>query len=345
MVDKRFCMSSFLAFRYIIDDEREFQEGIKHRIYKMLPEKKKTPIYCSDDIIIEIKKQIDSLLKNNKVGLLLSGGMDSGCLAPFLHGCDAYTFRFENVALNDEIKRAEYYSQKWGMKLHFVDISWNRIEECVDPIISSKGAPVHSIEPQIFLAAEKAKSDGIMTMVIGDAADYVFGGMDKLYSKDWEYDDFKRRYTYINPKDVLIDPVDMDFAFKKYKIGNNIDFVSLMHNYTDVESYASYENAFHTAGMNYVDPYENMKLGRPLDLIRIRNGESKYLIRELFKSKYPEIPVPEKIPMPRPVDYYFKDWEGPERPEFKKNLDMSKFSGNQKWQLWCLERFLNMIDN
>ena len=119
MVDKRFCMSSFLAFRYIIDDEREFQEGIKHRIYKMLPEKKKTPIYCSDDIIIEIKKQIDSLLKNNKVGLLLSGGMDSGCLAPFLHGCDAYTFRFENVALNDEIKRAEYYSQKWGMKLHF----------------------------------------------------------------------------------------------------------------------------------------------------------------------------------------------------------------------------------
>ena len=184
-----------------------------------------------------------------------------------------------------------------------------------------------------------------MTMVIGDAADYVFGGMDKLYSKDWEYDDFKRRYTYINPKDVLIDPVDMDFAFKKYKIGNNIDFVSLMHNYTDVESYASYENAFHTAGMNYVDPYENMKLGRPLDLIRIRNGESKYLIRELFKSKYPEIPVPEKIPMPRPVDYYFKDWEGPERPEFKKNLDMSKFSGNQKWQLWCLERFLNMIDN
>ena len=79
-----------------------------------------------------------------------------------------------------------------------------------------------------------------------------------------------------------------------------------------------------------------------LDLHRVRNGEPKYLIRELMKKKYPEIPVPNKNPMPRPVDSYFKEWAGPRRPEFKKDLDMSKFTGNQKWQMYCLEKFLEM---
>ena len=57
--------------------------------------------------------------------------------------------------------------------------------------------------------------------------------------------------------------------------------------------------------------------------------------------KYPEIPIPDKTPMPRPVEEYFKDWEGPKRDEFLKDLDISKFTGNQRWQLYCPERFLN----
>jgi hypothetical protein len=61
----------------------------------------------------------------------------------------------------------------------------------------------------------------------------------------------------------------------------------------------------------------------------------------LADMKYPDYPVPEKVPMPRPVDLYFKDWQGPTRPEFRENLDMAGFTGNQKWLLWCLERFLN----
>ncbi len=54
--------------------------------------------------------------------------------------------------------------------------------------------------------------------------------------------------------------------------------------------------------------------------------------------------VPEKLPMPRPVDAYFKDWAGPVRPEFRSDIDMSRYTGNQKWLIWCLERFLNMIE-
>lgn len=53
-----------------------------------------------------------------------------------------------------------------------------------------------------------------------------------------------------------------------------------------------------------------------LDLERVRAGESKYLLRELFKMKYPELPVPEKIAMPRAMDQWMVDWTGPVRDEF-----------------------------
>lgn len=137
----------------------------------------------------------------------------------------------------------------------------------------------------------------------------------------------------------------MHDVFEHYRLEENkIDFLSFMDEIATEESYNSYYNAFKTAQLPYVDPYANLKLYGMLDLERIRNGESKYLIRELFSMKYPELPVPEKNPMPRPVDLYFSNWKGPERPEFKKDLDMSCFTGNQKWQLYCLERFLNLYD-
>ena len=48
--------------------------------------------------------------------------------------------------------------------------------------------------------------------------------------------------------------------------------------------------------------------------------------------------------MPRPVDKYFANWEGPKRHEVRKDIDMSKLTGNQKWLLWVAEQFLNTID-
>ena len=49
--------------------------------------------------------------------------------------------------------------------------------------------------------------------------------------------------------------------------------------------------------------------------------------------------------MPRPVDAIFKDWQGPVRPEFRKDIPMHELTGNQKWQLWCAEQFLNMLES
>lgn len=268
--------------------------------------------------------------------------MDSAILAAYMKGCDAYTFRFLGGDYQkEELKRAEMYADYYGLNLHYVDIDWESVEANIDSVMEMKGAPVHSIEPQIVHATLQAKKDGIEVMIIGNASDYVFGGMDGLLSKDWNFDEFYYRYIYVDPKEVLNDPVDMKYLFEKYRKGDKIDFIEFMDWYDIEESYSSYHNAFKTAGMDYVDPYAQLKMAEELDLNRVRNGESKYLIRELFSKKYKTIEVPNKLPMPRPVDSYFANWEGPKRPEFRKDIDMSKYTGNQKWLLYCLERFLN----
>lgn len=48
--------------------------------------------------------------------------------------------------------------------------------------------------------------------------------------------------------------------------------------------------------------------------------------------------------MPRPVDAIFKNWAGPIRPEFRKDIPMNELTGNYKWQLWCAEQFLELYD-
>lgn len=346
MIDKKYCMSSYMAFRYIERDGVDFYEnGGKHKNIVPISDAKRILVYTSDDIDREIGKQMMQF-KGMKKGILLSGGMDSAIVASYLAGSEAYTFRFLGGEYQrEELARAEYYSKYYGLNLHYVDISWDTVNTYLEQVMKAKAAPVHSIEPQILQAALQAKADGVEMMFVGESSDLIFGGMDGLLAKDWTFDEFMERYIFTNPKDVLAEPEAMDYLFERYRVdGDKINFLKFIEEVFSIESSGSYMNAFKVAEMPYFDPYARLKMAEELDLYRVRNGEPKYLIRELMAKKYPEIAVPDKIPMPRPVDEYFKAWSGPKRPEFKKNLDMSKFTGNQKWQMYCLEKFLNMYE-
>ena len=345
MVDKNYCMSSFLALRYVEKPGVSFTDTMPYRRPE-LKEGEKYRVRTAADVGEAIQKQLEPLKrKYGKIGLLLSGGMDSSILASYLPGCEAYTFRFLGGAFQaEELRRAEGFAARNGMKLHYVDISWESVEQSIEPVMRSKGGPVHSIEPQLYYAAMQAKRDGVELLVFGDGADYVFGGMDQLLSKDWTFDAYMARSIYVEPAKVLKEPVSMRYLFERYRQGEKIDFMRFYDVVVTEESYGSYENAFFAAGIEAFDPYEAMERAEPLDLKRIRSGDTKYLIRELFRIRYPELPVPEKLPMPRPVDAYFRDWTGPVRPEFRSDIDMSRYTGNQKWLIWCLEYFLNFME-
>lgn len=350
MIDKNFCLSSYMAYRYIYQENINFYEGMHHQLFSETEESKRILVTTSHDIDTEIKKQFDKLYQQyNHIGILLSGGMDSAILASYLHpGSHAYTFNSrETDVFQTDVKRAAYYCEKYKLHHHFIEISINDYEKYTPLVMKNKCAPVHSIEPQIYKAALQALQDGVEIIIVGESADLIFGGMDKLISKEWNYEDFVKRYTFLEPTLVLTQPEEkVKQLYEKYRLPNNkIDYLTFMDEVFAIESSGSYMNAFATANMPYYDPYAILKMKEKLNLDRVRNGEPKYLIRELYNLKYPELDIPNKIPMPRPVDMVFKQWKGPNRPEFRKNIEIDKLTGNQKWQLWCAELFLNMNEN
>lgn len=345
--DKDFCLSSYIALRYIWKDGYDFFPGFAHRNFKPLSSSCLISVKSALQIGEVIQMQIDSLYdKFDTVGILLSGGMDSAILASYLRpGSHAYTFVSSTGIFDLDLQRARSYCDQFGLIHHLVEISFEDYRKFTPIVMAHKWAPVHSIEPQIYKAALQAKKDGVDVLVIGDGADYVFGGMDKLLSKDWTFDAFVRRYNALDPESVLSNPVQMTEVYEPFRLGEDgIDFIGFLQGPCTIESYSSYENALETAQMPFLDPYIVFSMAEPLDLERIRKGEPKYFIRELFALRYPALDIPEKIPMPRPVDAIFRDWGGPSRLEFRKDINMNALTGNQKWQLWCAELFLDYFD-
>lgn len=347
MIDKKFCLSSYTAYRYIYKEGVDFYPGLHHHNFKPVASENQIPVHTSEDIDREVQKEFDELYKRyDNIGILLSGGMDSAILASYLKpGSHAYTFTAKGTTVfNADEERANHYCELLGLRHHYVNIDFDDYKAYTPVVMKAKAAPVHSIEPQIFKAALAARHDGVQLMIVGESADLIFGGMDKLIGQDWTFDAFKKRYTFLQPSLVLAEPDESVFElYENYRLdGGMIDYLKFMDDVFSVESSGSYWNAFGVAELPYFDPYAKLVMADKLDLYRVRHGEPKYLVRGLYAMKYPEVPIPDKIPMPRPVDNIFKDWEGPERAEFRSDIPMDKLTGNQKWQLWCAQLFLDI---
>lgn len=349
IIDKNFCLSSYFAFRYIYKDNYDFYPDLHHRTFDSDTRSNNIRVKTATDIDQAIQKQIDHLYQEHRqIGILLSGGIDSATIASYLKpGSNAYTFTSDvSDIFNPDIERARLYCKKNKLNHHLINISLGDYEKYTPIVMQAKGEPVSAIEPQLYKAALKANDNGDELLLTGNGADSNFGGMDKLISKDWTTAEFIKRFTFLDPTLVLNQPKDMTEIFYKYsRDDGTIDYMSFMENIYDVESDSSYLNAFQTAKMPHYDPFSNLVMAEPLDLKRIRSGDSKYLIRETFAKRYPGFTAPEKIPMPRPVDAIFANWPGPTRPEFRTDIPMDKLTGNQKWQLWCAELFLNLYEN
>ena len=77
MVDKNFCMSSYLMYRYVYDSQKNFGLPIKNVSLDF----ERTPIKTADELIDFLHAQIENATKDGKAALALSGGIDSAILA------------------------------------------------------------------------------------------------------------------------------------------------------------------------------------------------------------------------------------------------------------------------
>lgn len=61
MVDKNYCMSSYLALRYIADKEKDFFSGMTHENTRLFADDERILVRTADEIDEEIKKVFSRL--------------------------------------------------------------------------------------------------------------------------------------------------------------------------------------------------------------------------------------------------------------------------------------------
>ena len=242
MVDKDFCMSSFLMYRYLFDETKDF--GLPHKNIDI--NFARTPIANGDELINFLRAQVKAATRDGKAALALSGGIDSAILAKFMpEGSSAYTFRclVPGKKVEDESERAARYAEICKLNHKVVDIYWEDVEAVVDKLMLRKGAPIHSIETQIYIAAQKVLADGFTKFIFGETADAIYGGHDGLMSKDWLFGEFVDRYSYVLPYKVLKEPQLLIEPFREFEIDGHIEPHDFMERYYRPESLGSYVNA------------------------------------------------------------------------------------------------------
>ena len=342
--DKRYCMSSYLMFRTIADHERSFSTAIRPVFYD--GRFQRTPVHSSLELEASLRRSVQRAAEGGKAALALSGGIDSAILARYMpRGSVGYTFKcvVPGIQVVDETPQAARYAEACGLEHRVVEIRWEDFARYAPRLMKRKGAPLHSIEIQICKAAEQAVSDGFTTLIFGESADVNYGGFNGLLSRDWSLEKFAARYSHVDPAAVLRQPVEVLEPYRQYERGGVVDVHEFVRHVFYTESMGSYTNACDCAGISFSAPFAETYMAEPLDLARVRAGENKYWVREIFHRLYPDFQIPAKIPMPRPMNEWMKDWPGPVRPEFLPHC-AEGMTGDQKWMIFCLEQFLNLMD-
>jgi asparagine synthase (glutamine-hydrolysing) len=120
------------------------------------------------------------LLADVPVGILLSGGLDSGLLLALMNeqGCDwpAYTIGYGKNFADDELADAAESAKLLGAKHITVRLDQTEFENALPKIVGSLEEPVaaSSIVPMYFVC-QRARQD-VKVVLIGQGPDELFGG-------------------------------------------------------------------------------------------------------------------------------------------------------------------------
>ncbi len=340
--DVRYCMSSYLQYRTVVDQQCRFSDTIVPWYYQGT--KDRTPVNTAEDLDIQLRLQIGRALQKGKCALMLSSGMDSAILAGYLpEGTQTYTLHCLAKKGIDETKAAAAYAKANHLKHTVIDVSWRDFEENAVPLMKQKGYPIHSIEVQVLKAAQQAKKDGIDILIFGETADIIYGGHSKLLARDWMKEEFVERFSFVDPQKVLRNGMKIESPVEPYVMENNqVDVFGFLNGFEYDVSLGFYNNACRMGEIEFCAPYSHTFLGHKLDLSRIRNGEGKYVVRELYQRVYPDYDIPPKTPLPRPMEEWLAEWEGPKHPVFEKDI-VGNLNGDQKWYVYALDQFMRYI--
>tara|TARA_Y100000389_G_C17373316_1_gene470242 strand:- start:96 stop:1172 length:1077 start_codon:yes stop_codon:yes gene_type:complete len=347
------CIHEFLAFQHVYSNIK-WTEGVYNRSYDEYTECPRNNLVSNGkeavDNLFKLKNKLFKNYKHDEVGILISSGIDSATIAKLMPE-NSYAFYATYVErdIDPEIEIVKKYCKINNLNLVVVNISWNDYISNMDYLMKVKKNPIHPCEIPVYMCCLKAKELNIKLLTSGWGADTHFGGMDKLISKDWNFDDFKKRYEYcprINKNNTLLDKT-YDKFINKNGIVDIQQFLTFNYHIMTIKSFFYIPEL---CGLIHLPLWGYLGINGNLNLDRIRNGESKYVIREAFKLLYKDdnVDLTNKIPFTRPTDIYMKkyfndyDYFDTLKEYIENNNNLSS---QQKWMIYCLNRFIKNVLN
>lgn len=272
-----------------------------------------------------------------RVGIMLSGGMDSAMLAHFLpKGSIAYTLEYgeDETALSEFDQAARFVPL--GVEHKKIRITRASFFDMARELTLLKREPTVPHDPAIGLAARQALADGITHMVTGVGADGSFGGFGHFY-KDVSYAAFRSNIIkqFVAPWDVLKNPVPVDWVIGHYTVNDKVDVQTYLGD-VGTEGTAVFDT-LQACGLVPVNPYSSMRFGAALDIAG-RGG--KYPLKDMFALIYPDRKPNKKMALPVPYGPWMRDYI-PTRPEFRTDR-MDRFGGKNRYQIYALELYMDM---
>ncbi len=304
-----------------------------------------------DDAINFIKQALSNI---DRTAILLSGGMDSAVILPFLPaGSTAYTIYHSRLE-STEVEVAQSYCEKYGISHVPVLIDPDEYFSVLDELMLAKKMPLSSAEPIFYLAARQARSDGFEYVATGAGTDARFGGFPRfrksLSSRRFQ---IKIKKKYHNPERILNNAVSLDYLFDRYLvpdpdggrfkqsifslggIGKKVGVIDSNRFLREIgfERFA-FDNAISHAGCRHIAPFTQF-LYNVDDTIN--SSRPKYFIRDLFERLYGFV-APEKLALQKPV-FLLEDYRPSNLELFRKDIDFSTMDFQKKYLIYCLERF------
>lgn len=334
------CVGCFLRYRSFPHDISPFPCKKRFSI-----EKDSVKISNENDLDIFLK-QYFSNIDFNKTGIMLSGGIDSSLLASYMpKGSYAFTISYPEMKNKDEVDRARFFANSFGLNLVIVEITFQDVLKFHDELTINKGQPLSSIEIGIYKMCLEAKKHNLDSLITGMGADGVFGGTFNLMSRDWTNGEFVERFTYIKPETVMRTPVDsMEF----YEMYYGYPYFNMFGFLDDIESeytVSYFANPSDLSGIKILAPFESCVRDFELDRNEMLNGNEKKLLRTLFKKHNGFEFNGIKKAFPRPTEYWEKLYHEKLDDIFYVDSYDRLNTSEQKWILFTTNRFVKLFKN
>ncbi len=293
-------------------------------------------------------------LKNSAI--LLSGGMDSAILLPFMpKDTIAYTIYHEQLGDDNEISIARKYCEKFGIKHKVISVDPKDYFNCMDALMTKKKMPLSPAEPIFYLASKVAVNDGFDQVVTGAGADARLGGFNKDRRK-YTIKSYQKRLakTYVQPSKIINHFANIDNALIDYikpTDTNQNKIINLLNNLlpsrdktkiVDTKRFLNdvgyerfaYDNAIGLAGAKHISPLKEVQFN--IDENR-NQKQPKYFIQDIYKDIYGYLP-PKKKGLQKP-SFLLKNYSPNNFDLFNKDLNVNKLTYDKKFLIYCLEKF------